>query len=139
MTKATTWFKTGPIARASGSQELVGEIMIFEEIGFFGVTALDFRNAVVALAREVDKVRVRINSGGGSVFDAIAIYHTLKGLSKPVEVVIDGVAASAASFIAMAGDPVIMPENSFIMVHLPQWISVGTSEQMRKDADALDM
>lgn len=133
------WFRVALPAPSAKKGERLTEVIIYDEIGFFGITAKEFRTEFLAAARVSDKIRIRINSLGGSVFDALAMYHTIKGIQLPVEVVIDGVAASAASFIAMAGDPVIMPANAFIMVHLPSWVSIGTADKMRKDAEALDM
>jgi len=81
---------------------------------------------------------LRINSPGGSVFDAVAIYNAIKRHSGAVTVWIDGIAASAASYIAMAGDEVVMPENAFLMIHDPSGIVMGTAEDMRAMAEALD-
>jgi ATP-dependent protease ClpP protease subunit len=83
---------------------------------------------------------VRINSLGGDVFDGLAIYNFLQHYKRSVSltVIIDGVAASIASVIAMAGDKVIIPENAFIFVHNPWGLSIGDSEDMREYADVLD-
>ncbi|MBL4559248.1 MAG: ATP-dependent Clp protease proteolytic subunit [Rhodobacteraceae bacterium] len=64
-------------------------------------------------------VDLRLNSPGGSVFDAVAIHNALKRHAGPVTVWVDGIAASAASYIAMAGDEIVMPENAFLMIHDP--------------------
>jgi ATP-dependent Clp protease protease subunit len=77
---------------------------LYSEIGPWGVTAKDF---VRVLAQAGDgPITLRINSPGGDVFDGYAIYNALKARKAPVNVVIDGLAASAASFIAMAGDTI---------------------------------
>lgn len=81
---------------------------------------------------------VHINSGGGFVFEGLAIYNRLAQHPEPVTVHIDGIAASMASVIAMAGDIVTMPENASLMIHNPWDISIGDSEQLRKDAKKLD-
>jgi hypothetical protein len=81
---------------------------------------------------------VRINSPGGSVFDGIAIYNALKRHDAAVTVWIDGIAASIASMIAMAGDEVVMPENAMLMLHDPSALVIGTAADMRGMADALD-
>ena len=84
------------------------------------------------------EIDLRLNSPGGSVFDAVAIYNALKRHSGTVTVWIDGIAASAASYIAMAGDKVIMPENAFLMIHDPSGVVMGTADDMRSTAAALD-
>jgi ATP-dependent Clp protease protease subunit len=86
-------------------------------------------------ARRVD---LRLNSPGGSVFDAVAIHNALKRHEGTVTVWIDGIAASAASYIAMAGDEIVMPENAFLMIHDPAGLVMGTAEDMRAMAEALD-
>lgn len=83
-------------------------------------------------------VTVRINSVGGDVFTGSAIYSTLKMHDKKVTVHIDGLAASAASVVAMAGDEVIMPSNAMIMIHNPWSIAIGEAKDFRKRADDMD-
>ena len=68
----------------------------------------------------------------------MAIYNALKRHAGPVSVWIDGIAASAASYIAMAGDEVVMPENAFLMIHDPSGVVMGTADDMRAMAEALD-
>jgi len=72
------------------------------------------------------------------VFDAVAIYNALKRHEGAVTVTIDGIAASAASYIAMAGDTVVMPENTFLMIHDPSGMVMGNAGDMRSMAEALD-
>lgn len=83
-------------------------------------------------------VTVRINSYGGDVFTGHAIYSSLKLHDKKVTVHIDGIAASAASVVAMAGDEVIMPSNAMMMIHNPWTIAVGEAKDFRKLADDMD-
>jgi ATP-dependent protease ClpP protease subunit len=83
-------------------------------------------------------VRVHINSPGGSVFDSIAIYNMLKAFPGTVEVYVDGIAASGASMIVMAGDKVIMPANTFLMIHNPITMIEGNAEGLRSAAETLD-
>ena len=83
-------------------------------------------------------VDLRLNSPGGSVFDAVAIHNALKRHEGNVTVWIDGIAASAASYVAMAGDEIVMPENAFLMIHDPSGLVMGTSEDMRAMAEALE-
>ena len=85
--------------------------------------------------RDID---IYINSGGGSVFAGLAIYNMLKRHKGKKIIHIDGVAASIASVIAMAGDEIIMPSNSFLMIHKPLCGVWGNANDMRKGADTLD-
>jgi hypothetical protein len=72
------------------------------------------------------------------VFDGVAIYNALKRHQAKVTVWIDGIAASIASMIAMAGDEVVMPENAMLVLHDPSGLVAGTATDMRATADALD-
>ena len=95
---------------------------------------------IVALLREAKDVRtilVRINSYGGAASDGIAIMDVLKDHAATVHVKIDGMAASAASLIAMAGDTIEMGEGAFLMVHKPWGIAMGTDDDMRDVAGVL--
>jgi ATP-dependent protease ClpP protease subunit len=113
------------------------EIVIYDEIGAFGVAAKAFLDELKALG-PVAELTLRINSPGGSVFDGVAIYNALKRHQARVTVWIDGIAASIASMIAMAGDEVVMPENAMLVLHDPSGLVVGTAFDMRATADALD-
>ncbi|THD71288.1 Clp protease ClpP [Thalassobius vesicularis] len=119
-------------ARASGT-----EVLIYDEIGAYGVSAKGFLAELGALPDDA-AIDLRLNSPGGSVFDAVAIYNALKRHTGDITVWIDGIAASAASYIAMAGDTIIMPENAFLMIHDPSGLVMGTAEDMRSTAEALD-
>ena len=81
---------------------------------------------------------MEINSPGGDVFAGLAIYNALKGSGKEIVVKVMGVAASAASLIAMAGDKIVMPKNTFLMVHNPWSVAMGNAEELRQTADTLD-
>ena len=114
------------------------EISIYDEIGFWGVTAQSFSKDLKALGNNLKQINLHIHSPGGDVFDGIAIYNLLKNHPANVTVYIDGLAASMASVIAMAGNEVIMPENAMMMIHKPWGIQGGDAEDMRKYADLLD-
>lgn len=81
---------------------------------------------------------VRINSPGGDVFAAQSIYNQLRTYGGRVTVRIDGLAASAATIVACAGDTVIMPTNALYMIHNPATVTVGDAAEMRTAADVLD-
>lgn len=118
----------------------VAEVWIYDEIGEDwlgeGITAKRFVEEVNAL--EVPEIALHINSPGGSVFDGQAIYTALKRHSARVTTYIDGIAASIASVVAMAGDTIVMPSNTMLMIHEPWAVALGNSADMRKMADTLD-
>lgn len=131
--------------RAAADTPDAGEILIYGPIGsdsglgwlFDEITPKQFKADLDALG-DVSEIRVFINSEGGDVFAAQSILTMLKRHAATVTVHIDGLAASAASIIAMAGDKVIMPRNAMMMVHNPWTFSAGDSEEFRKVADMLD-
>lgn len=86
----------------------------------------------------VSKINVHINSGGGSVFGGIAIYNILKRHNAEITVYVEGLAASIASVIAMAGDKIIIPANAQMMIHKPSSFTWGNADDMRKEAEILD-
>lgn len=111
-------------------------ITLYDEIGYWGVTAKDFRNQLEQIAQS--KINLRINSPGGDVFDGIAIYNDLKDHHAEVRVSVTGIAASAASLIAMAGDRIEIAENGFIMIHNAWGICVGSKTEMQDFYEVLD-
>lgn len=127
-------------ARAASQGVKAAEVMIYGDIGesWYGdsVLAKDFVKEIAAL--DAAQITVRINSYGGSVTDGIAIHNAIKRHPAATTVVIDGVAASIASLIAMAGDTVEMAENALLMIHAPWGMSAGNSADMREFADVLD-
>jgi ATP-dependent Clp protease, protease subunit len=125
------WFKI--TAKAEMPE---AEISIYDEIGAWGVTAKDFIGELRNV--KAQSITLSINSPGGSVFDALAIYNALRQHEASVTVKVMGVAASAASLIAMAGDKIVMPENAFMMIHNPINFAYGNADEMREMADILD-
>ena len=125
-----TWYTIR--ARATGA-----EVLIYDEIGAYGVSAKGFLAELGALPDDA-AIDLRLNSPGGSVFDAVAIYNALSRHAGKITVWIDGIAASAASYIAMAGDEIVMPENAFLMIHDPSGVVMGTAGDMRDMAGTLD-
>lgn len=85
-----------------------------------------------------DKLTVHINSYGGDVFDGVAIYNQLKNHSAEVTIYVDGVAASAASLIAMAGDNLIMNTGSLLMIHEASTVAWGNKGEIKKTLNALE-
>lgn len=119
-------------ARGTGA-----EVLIYDEIGAYGVSAKGFLAELGALPDGMP-IDLRLNSPGGSVFDAVAIYNALQRHDGTITVWIDGIAASAASYVAMAGDTIVMPENAFLMIHDPSGLVMGTAADMREMADTMD-
>ena len=124
-------------ARGPDTLKAGAEVAIYDEIGAYGVSAKGFLAELSALP-DGTPVDLRLNSPGGSVFDAVAIYNALKRHEGTVTVWIDGIAASAASYVAMAGDEIVMPENAFLMIHDPAGLVMGTAGDMRAMAEALE-
>lgn len=118
-----------------------GEIILYGTVGesFFeeGFTARDVVNAIAKMRGK--PLDVRINSGGGIADEGVAIYNTLKNHDGKITVYVDGVAASAASLIAMAGEEVIMRTGSVMMVHDPMMFSIGNADDMAKAEEALNV
>jgi len=102
-----------------------------------GVTAKQFAADLKGLG-SVKTIDLRINSEGGSVFDGKAMYSLLNEHPAKVIVHIDGLAASAASFVAMAGDEIEIAEGGFVMIHNAYMVAIGDAREMRRAADMLE-
>lgn len=135
MPKPRNWYAMQ--AKTDG-ERTIAELRIYDEIGFWGVTAGAFVSALNAIADTADEVLVSVNSIGGDVFDAFAIYNALRRFSGRVTTRVDGVAASAASLVVMAGDRIVMPENAQLMIHNPWTITAGEASDLRRVADMMD-
>lgn len=127
-------------AAADGAE--TGEVYIYGDIvsdrwDDTDVTAADFKEDLDALGG-VKTLNIYINSYGGSVFQGQAIYSILKRHKARKNVYVDGIAASIASLVAMAGDNIYMPQNAMMMIHNPWGLSIGNAQEMRKMADDLD-
>ncbi|WP_369404749.1 head maturation protease, ClpP-related [Piscibacillus salipiscarius] len=104
--------------------------------GWFSETsAREIRRKINAI--EADDIHVHINSPGGDVFDSVAIHNQLKKHRANVTIHIDGLAASGASVIAMAGDHIEMPGNAMMMIHNAWTFAAGNAKKLRKIADDL--
>ena len=118
------------------------ELYLYGEIGDSSVwgdeiTPAAFQKDLAALG-QVGQLDVFINSPGGSVFAGITMYNVLKRHNASKTVHVDGIAASAASVVAMAGDKIIMPRSATLMIHNAWGASVGNKAEMRKMADELE-
>lgn len=107
--------------------------------GEWGVSAKEFAAALARLDEgAVNEIRLHINSPGGEVFEAIAIINALRRFDARVVAIVDGVAASAASVIAVAASELVMAPNSTLMIHDAWGVCVGPATDMRSMADLLD-
>lgn len=115
------------------------ELYLYDEIGpaYWGL--IDAKMVIDALEEfKGQRVVVRINSPGGSVFEANAIYNALSRHPGGVDVEIDALAASAASYIAMAGKRIGIAENAMMMIHNAWTIAIGNANDLRETAALLD-
>ena len=111
-------------------------IDLMDEIGYWGTTAQTFVDELLAIDASI--IELHVNSPGGDVFDGLAIMNALADHPATVNVVVDGIAASAASFIAMAGDSVKMNRGSQLMIHDASGCCVGNAADMEEMKALLD-
>ena len=111
-------------------------VFLYDHIGHFGVSASDFMNQFNTI--KAKNVELHIDSPGGLCHMGFAIYNNLKNSGKNIHVLIDGMAASMASVIAMVGNKITMPNNALLMIHNPQSCICGDAGKMRKQAELLD-
>lgn len=131
--------------RAAADEPTSGELLLYGPIGaddglgwlFDDMTPKQFHEELTALG-DVADLKVMINSPGGDVFAGQAIHSMLVRHPANVTVYVDGLAASIASIVAMAGDTVVMPKNAMMMVHNPWTVALGDAREFRKLADTLD-
>jgi len=127
------WFSVKALAAPDGERRQ--EIAILGEIGAWGYSHADLLAEIDPAATEIEVI---LNSYGGELHDAIGILNALLAHPAAVTTRVDGVAASAASVIFLAGDRRIVPENGTLMVHSPWTFAAGNAEQLRETADGLD-
>lgn len=131
--------------QAAADEEAVGELYLYGIIGpddglswlFDEISPKQFKEDLDALG-DINVLRLYINSDGGDVFAAQAILSMLRRHQARKEVYIDGLAASAATIVAMAGDVIRIPRNAMMMIHNPWTWAVGEAKDFRHIADVLD-
>lgn len=130
-TTKPSWYRISNSASAA-------EVYMYDEIGFFGVTASDFAHDLNGIA--APKIHLHINSPGGAASEGVAIFNALVSHPADITTYVDGWAASAASVVAMAGDRIYMREGSLLMIHeaQPGMIVGGKARDLRELADVLD-
>lgn len=112
------------------------ELLLYDEIGGFGTYAEDFLTELKAVT--APKLRVKVNSPGGSVFEGVALANALRSHPAEVTVQVDGIAASIASVIAMAADRVVVQPQAMLMVHDASGVCLGNAQDMQDMAALLD-
>ena len=132
LTNSGPWYEF----RAAAGDNDVDEVLVYDAIAWYAIDAKDFVRDLAKL--KAPNLRVRINSPGGSVFDGVAIYNALRRHHARVEVRIEGLAASIASIIALAGDSVAMEPSAFLMIHDPWAVGIGSATELRELAGTLD-
>lgn len=120
----------------------VGELLIYgdiSDVSWWGdeITPKQFKEELDALG-DVSQMNIYINSYGGDAFAGQAIYSMLKRHKASKATYIDGIAASIASVVAMAGDTIIMPKGSMMMIHNAWTFAAGNADELRKIADDLE-
>lgn len=132
------WYRIDRTNRVNASTgSTVAKVYLYDAIGgYFGTPASDLVQEIAAL--DVDEIELHINSPGGSVYDGIAIRNALIQHRAKVTSVVDGLAASAASYVALAGDEVVMAPNSELMIHDAMGICMGWAQDMTKMAEDLN-
>jgi ATP-dependent protease ClpP protease subunit len=144
-TLAATCFVAGPAEKKPEARRwytmtakgAVGEIHILDAIFPGLVSAQSFQRDLKALG-DVTSLEIHINSPGGDVFEGTTIHNMIKAHKAATKtVVIDGLAASIASIIAMAGDKIVMPKNAMMMIHDPSTVAWGRPEDLTKAAETL--
>lgn len=114
----------------------LAEVWLYDEVGKFGITAAEFVNDLNGI--KAPTIDVRVNSPGGEVFDGMAIYSAIRNHPAKVTVHIDGLAASAASFIAMAGDHIKAERTATLMIHDGMAVVAGNSKDLTAAVALLD-
>jgi ATP-dependent protease ClpP protease subunit len=128
-----SWYR---ISNAAGTDDEVAVIDLYDEIGYWGVSAADFVAELRAIT--AGRIEMHVNSPGGQIYDGLAIYTALLDHEAHITVKVDGIAASAASFIAQAGDRVVMAANAELMIHDGLGLCIGNAALHREMADLLD-
>ena len=136
-THTRSWYRIDQATNVADGQESSADVYLYSGIGgWFGITAAQFAKEFTAL--DVDRINLYINSYGGEVYDGVAILNVIRRAKAHVRIQVDGIAASAASFIAMGGDELVMGRNAELMIHDASSIVWGNAEEMTKEAGSLD-
>jgi ATP-dependent protease ClpP protease subunit len=127
-----------PVAAATGEYDLMVHGDIGESLSGESVSAKNVVAQLRKLPTNTKQINIRVNTFGGSVADGLAIYNALREIKARKVTLIDGVAISAGSLIAMAGDEIRAPKTALMMIHGPWTVAQGNASEMRQQADVLD-
>lgn len=130
---APSWYS---IRNAKGAEGDTAELHIYDEIGFWGVTAAQFARDLGEIT--APQLRMRVSSPGGDVFDGIAIYNMIRSHPAYTTAVVEGLAASIASVIVQAADRRVMMPHAQMMIHDAWGMVAGNAADLREFADMLD-
>lgn len=142
-TQPRAWYRI----ENKAEQPSVADVHIYDQIGksFWddtGISAKQFIDDLNALPAAVETINVHVNSPGGNVFEALAITNALRAQAtekkRAVEMSIEGLAGSAASFVIMAGTKIRIADNALVMIHDPRGFAMGTAQEMLATAAALE-
>jgi ATP-dependent protease ClpP protease subunit len=132
--------KPGRVRVNADSGDDEAEILIYGDIGYgwydAGITGETITKEIKEI--DADTIHVRINSGGGLVFEGMAIYNALARHDAKIIMHVDSIAASIASVILMAGDEIHIAEGAHVMIHKPWSFAMGDASAFRKEAEILD-
>jgi ATP-dependent protease ClpP protease subunit len=124
------WYR---IEASAGSE---ADVWIYDEISWLGVQAEQFVRELNAV--KASTIRLHINSPGGNVFDGSTIHNALRMHPAKVVTHIEGLAASIASYIALAGDEIVIADAAMVMIHDPWAITIGDADEHRKTQEVLE-
>tara|TARA_R110000851_G_scaffold91621_4_gene199997 strand:- start:5097 stop:5819 length:723 start_codon:yes stop_codon:yes gene_type:complete len=135
--------KVKPELTYTAKSDSIAEIVLYGQIGDdswddTAISATSFHKILKDLPSNTKEIHLRINSPGGSVFDGITIYERLRQHSAKVVVFVDGVAASIASVIALAGDEIHIGNGAFFMIHRPMAGAHGNTSELERTIEILD-
>lgn len=127
---ATNWYSF-----KNQADPVRAEVWIYDEIGYYGLTAADFASELNDIT--APELLVHLSSVGGDIFDGVAVYNSLRTHSARVTVQVDSMAASIASVIAQAGDDRAMVTGSQMMIHNAHTIAAGDADDFEQFAEML--
>lgn len=115
------------------------EMWLYGDIGAFfgGISADEFRKSLDSIPK-TKEMDLHIHSEGGIFFEGVAMHSALRQRKAPVRVIVDGLAASAASIVAMGGTTIEMADHAWMMIHEARSGGHGTADELRREADRLD-
>lgn len=131
----TDWYRIETVDATTAKLD-TPRVYIYDEIGYFGVTAQDFVKDLNEI--DADEIDLRLNTPGGNVFDGLAIYNALVDHKASITATVDGLAASAGSYILQAGDKRVMNRSTEVMIHNAAGLTIGDADDHRETADRLD-